>query len=139
LSDEQRAQLSGIDFVQFAQDMKREDDQQLWDLLGQATPSQVSPFFARNVVRRIRQRPARFEWIRSWLRPRRLVPVMGVAIAVIATILAVHQPVGRNPVDSPPDVIVKIDPQDYDVVADLDELLATDESNLWDDDDTQTL
>ena len=41
--------------------------------------------------------------------------------------------------DNPPDVIVKIDPQDYDVVADLDELLATDESNLWDDDDTQTL
>jgi hypothetical protein len=35
-------------------------------------------------------------------------------------------------------VIAKIDPQDYDVVADLDELLVTDESNLWDD-DTQTL
>ena len=64
---------------------------------------------------------------------------MGVAIAVIATILAVRQPVGRNQTDNPPDVIVKIDPQDYDVVADLDELLATDENNLWDDDDTQTL
>ena len=119
--------------------MKREDDQQLWDLLGQAAPRQLSPFFARNVVRRIRERPARFEWLRSWLRPRRLVPAMGVAVAVIATILAVHQPVGRNQTDNPPDVIVKIDPQDYDVVADLDELLATDESNLWDDDDTQTL
>jgi hypothetical protein len=35
-------------------------------------------------------------------------------------------------------VIVRIDPQDYDVVADLDELLATDETSLWDD-DTQTL
>jgi len=118
--------------------MKRADDQQLWDLLGQARPSQVSPFFARNVVRRIRERPSRFEWLRSWLSPRKLVPVAGVAIAVIATILAVHQPAGRNPADSPPDVIVKIDPQDYDVVADLDELLATDDTNLWDD-DTQTL
>jgi hypothetical protein len=133
-----RPQLSGIDFVQFAKEMKREDDQQLWDLLGQAKPRQLSPFFARNVVRRIRERPARFEWLRSWLSPRRLVPATGVAIAVIATILAVHQPAGRNPADSPPDVLVKIDPQDYDVVADLDELLATEDNSLWDD-DTQTL
>jgi hypothetical protein len=138
LSDAQRPQLSGIDFVQFAKEMKREDDQQLWDLLGRAEPSQLSPFFARNVVRRIRERPARFEWLRSWLSPWRLVPATGVAIAVIATILAVHQPAGRNPADNPPDVIVKIDPQDYDVVADLDELLATDDTGLWDD-DTQTL
>ena len=118
--------------------MKREDDQQLWDLLGQAKPRQLSPFFARNIVRRIREHADRFAWVRSWLSPRRFVPAAGVAIAVIATILAVHQPAGPNQVDSPPDVIVKIDPQDYDVVADLDELLATDESNLWDD-DTQTL
>jgi hypothetical protein len=118
--------------------MKREDDQQLWDLLGQAKPSQVSHFFARNVVRRIRERPARFGWFRSWLGPWRLVPAAGMAIAVIAAILALHQPAGRNPADSPPDVIVKIDPQDYDVVADLDELLTTEDTSLWDD-DTQTL
>ncbi|MEY2601813.1 MAG: hypothetical protein QOJ36_1132 [Verrucomicrobiota bacterium] len=118
--------------------MKRQDDQQLWDLLGQAKPRQLSPFFARNVVRKIRERPARFEWLRRWLSPRRLVPATAVAIAVIAAILVVHQPVGRTPADNPPDVIVKIDPQDYDVVADLDELLATDDNNLWDD-DTQTL
>jgi hypothetical protein len=138
LSDTQWPQLSGIDFVQFAKEMKRQDDQQLWDLLGQAKPRQLSPFFARNVVRKIRERPARFEWLRRWLSPRRLVPATGVAIAVIAAILVVHQPVGRTPADNPPDVIVKIDPQDYDVVADLDELLATDDNNLWDD-DTQTL
>jgi len=118
--------------------MKREDDQQLWDLLGRAPKAELSPFFTRNVVRRIRGRSARFEWLRGWLSPRRLVLATGVAIAVIATILAVHQPAGRNPADSPPDAIVKIDPQDYDVVADLDELLATDETSLWDD-DTQTL
>jgi hypothetical protein len=138
LSGALRPQLSGIDFVQFAKEMKREDDQQLWDLLGKATPSQLSPFFARNVVRRIRDRSARFGWLHSWLSPWRLVPAAGVAIAVITTILAVHQPAGRNPADSPPDVLVKIDPQDYDVVADLDELLITDDNSLWDD-DTQTL
>ena len=119
--------------------MKREDDQQLWDLLGQDRPRQLSPFFSRNVVRRIRERSAGFEWLRSWLNPWRIVPATGVAIAVIATIVAVHQPADLKQSDSPPDVIVKIDPQDYDVVADLDELLVTDENSLWDDDDTQTL
>ena len=118
--------------------MKREEDQQLWDLLGQTTQRQLSPFFARNVVRRIRQRPDRFERLRSWLTPRKLVSATGLVVAVIAVILATHQPATRNPAESAPDVIAAIDPQDYDVVADLDELLVTDESSLWDD-DTQTL
>jgi len=139
LSGTQRPQLSGIGFVQFAKEMKREDDQQLWDLLGQTTQRQLSPFFARNVVRRIREQPPdRFERLRSWLTPRKLVPVTGLVVAVIAVILATHQPATRNPADSAPDVIAAIDPQDYDVVADLDELLATDENSLWDE-DTQTL
>ncbi len=118
--------------------MKPEDDQQLWDLLGQTTQRQLSPFFARNVVRRIREQPDRFERLRSWLTPRKLVPVTGLVVAVIAVILATHQPATRNPAERAPDVIAAIDPQDYDVVADLDELLVTDESSLWDD-DTQTL
>jgi hypothetical protein len=118
--------------------MKREDDQQLWDLLGQAPPTEISPFFARNIARRIRQQRPPFGRLRSWPTPGKLVPAAGLAVAVIAAILATHQPAIRNPVDSTPDVIVKIDPQDYDVVADLDELLVTDESSLWDD-DTQTL
>jgi hypothetical protein len=118
--------------------MKREDDQQLWDLLGHASQAELSPFFARNVVRRIRERPHRFERLRSWLTPRKLVSAMGLAVAVSAAILATHYPATRNPAESAPDVIAAIDPQDYDVVADLDELLATDENNVWDD-DTQTL
>jgi hypothetical protein len=139
LSGTQRPQLSGIGFVQFAKEMKREDDQQLWDLLGQTTQRQLSPFFARNVVRRIREQPPdRFERLRSWLTLRKLVPVTGLVVAVIAVVLATHQPATRNQADSAPDVIAAIDPQDYDVVADLDELLATDENSLWDE-DTQTL
>jgi len=138
LPDARRAQLSGAWFVKFAKEMKREDDQRLWDLLGHSAQAKVSPFFARNVVRRIRERPQRFEWLRSWLTPRKLVRVTGLVVAVIAVILATHQPATRNQADSAPDVIAAIDPQDYDVVADLDELLVTDESSLWDE-DTQTL
>ena len=118
--------------------MKREDDQQLWDLLGQASEPKLSPFFARNVLRTIRQRPRLFDWAGNWLAPRKLVPVTGLAVAIIAAIVTFHHPAFRKSADSAPDVIAQIDPQDYDVVADLDELLVTDESNLWDD-DTQTL
>ena len=119
--------------------MKREDDQQLWALLGQARKVELSPFFARNVVRKIRERRQRFGWLGGWLGPGKLVPAAGLAVAIIAAILALHQPAPRSSSDSAPDVIAKIDPQDYDVIADLDELLAADESNLWDEDDTQTL
>jgi hypothetical protein len=118
--------------------MRREDDQQLWDLLGQAAKPQLSPFFARNVVRIVRQRPWRIGRLGHWLYPRRLLPAAGVAVAIIATLLVIHRPAIHKPVDGAPDAIVKIDPQDYDVVADLDELLVTDENSVWDD-DTQTL
>ncbi len=118
--------------------MKREDDQQLWDLLGQAAKPQLSPFFARNVVRAVRHRPERVGWVRGWLHPRKLVPAVGLAAAVIAAVLAIERPAVRTPLEAAPDVIASIEPQDYDVVADLDELLVTDESSLWDD-DTQTL
>jgi hypothetical protein len=120
--------------------MNREDDQQLWDLLGRARPTEVSPFFARNIVRTIRERPPRFGWLRTWLRPGKLIPATGLAIVVIAAMFMLHRPASHNlnPADETPDVVAAIDPQDYDVVADLDELMAADENNLWDD-DTQTL
>jgi hypothetical protein len=117
--------------------MKREDDQQLWDLLGQAAQPQLSPFFARNVLRRIREESGRFDWVRAWLNWRRLVPATGLAVAIIAGVIATHhQPAPQPVLESEPDVIAKIDPQDYEVVADLDELLASDENSLWDDNQT---
>ncbi len=69
---------------------------------------------------------------------RRLIPASGLAVAMaIALILAGQHPRSR-PVaaDSEPEVVAKVDPQDYEVVADLDELLAVDESSLWDDNQT---
>lgn len=118
--------------------MKREDDQQLWDLLGQASEANLSPFFARNVVRTVRQRWRRFESLRRWFTPGKLVPVAGLAVACVAALIALHRPAIQKSNAITPDVIAQIDPQDYDVVADLDELLVTDETNLWDD-DAQTL
>ena len=117
--------------------MKREDDQQLWDFLGQAAESKLSSFFARNVLRQIRQEPRWFERARGWLRLRRLVPASGLALMVIAAVIFTHNPsLRQKPAATEPDPVAKIDVQDYEVVADLDELLASDENNLWDEDST---
>ena len=47
--------------------MDRKDDNELWDILGRVPEPTLSPFFARNVVRSVRQEATRFD------RMRRLV------------------------------------------------------------------
>src|SRR5438132_7797363 len=89
------------------EEMKREDDQQLWTLLGQARQVELSPFFARNVVRKIREHRQRFKWLRGWLGPRKLVPAAGLAVAIVPAMLALHQPAPRRSSDSAADVIAR--------------------------------
>ncbi|MEY2536492.1 MAG: hypothetical protein QOG67_232 [Verrucomicrobiota bacterium] len=116
--------------------MQREDDEKLWDLLGRAAEPRISPFFARNVLRTVRADlpgpAARYPWF-SW---RRVLPATGLAAAIIAAIIVSQSSwVGHPSVDNNGDPVARIDPQDYEVVADLDELLASasDENNsLWD-------
>jgi hypothetical protein len=113
--------------------MNREDDEKLWDLLGRAPEVEFSPFFARNVLRQIREQSSWLSRVRSWFTWRRLVPISGLAAAVIGTFLFLQAPTPRQEVANEPDAIAKIDVQDYEVVADLDDLLAADETSLWDD------
>ncbi len=104
--------------------MQREDDQQLWDLLGRTAEPKLSPFFARNVLREIRPEASRFGRAQDWFSLRRLVAASAVA-ALLGMAITTYAP--RWSQKSPqrePDVVAKIDPQDFDVVADLDELLA---------------
>jgi hypothetical protein len=112
--------------------MEREDDQELWDLLGRGAEPKLSPFFARNLARRVRQVGGRSEWTLAWVSLRRLVAASAVAIVMVGMVIATHRLVPQKPLESKSDVVAKIDPQDYDVVADLDELIAVDENNLWD-------
>lgn len=114
--------------------MERDDDKQLWDLLGRNKTVPVSPFFARNVLRTIRQEPSWRQSLRKWFRLRRLVPATGFAMALIAGMLWLHRPNVQDQTGPESDPIAQIDPQDYDVVADLDNLLATEDNNPWDDD-----
>lgn len=115
--------------------MRREEDRQLWDLLGRgAPPPRVSEFFARNVVRKTRQQTSRFERLQSWLNLRRLIPATVALALVVGSIVLMEHPFARpRAVENTPEVVAKIDPQDFEVVADLDVLLASDETSLWDD------
>ena len=111
--------------------MNRDDDPKLWDLLGQAAEPKISPFFARNVLRGIRQ-PADRTTLRGWLNLRRLLPASGVAAALIAVIfLRWHTAVA--PLTGPSsDALANVDAQDSEVIADLDDLFASDDNNSLD-------
>jgi anti-sigma factor RsiW len=111
--------------------MDREDDKELWDMLGRVPEPTLSPFFARNVVRSVRQEATRFGRMRSWLSWRRLAAASAVVIVVIGMAVATHHPVSQRKATNDSDVVAKIDPQDYEVVADLDELIAWDENSVW--------
>src|SRR3954465_11391453 len=114
--------------------MRREDDARLWDLLGQASTPAASPFFARNVLRSIREQPTFVRSVARWFRMERLVPATTLAMAVIVMVFVAQAPNRTDPgLTNDSDPVAKIDPQDYEVVADLDELVASDENALWDD------
>src|SRR5438128_307611 len=112
--------------------MERQEDEKLWDLLGRSRQPEISPFFARNVVRAARSQSTTIGAIRRWFGFKALLPAAGVAVAVLVLVLN-HGPsmTERRSADEY-DPVAKVDPQDYEVVADLDELLASDESTLWD-------
>src|SRR5260370_8951579 len=104
--------------------MEPEDDKQLWNVLGRVPEPTLSPFFARNVVRQIRQKATRFERMRNWFSLRRLVAASAVAIVVVGMAIATHHPVSQTASAKDLDVVVKVVPQHYYVVAHLDELTA---------------
>jgi len=113
--------------------MEPHDDKELWDVLGRLPEPTLSPFFARNVLRKIRQKPNHFDGMRNWLSVRKLVGASAVAAVVVVLTIVTHYPGPRTTSSSESDIVAKIDPQDYDVVADLDELIAWDENNVWED------
>ena len=113
--------------------MEPQDDKELWDVLGRLPKPALSPFFARNVLREIRHKPSRFERVQNWFSLRRVVGGSAVAAVFVAVAVVTHYPGPRTTSSSESDIVAKIDPQDYDVVADLDALIAWDENSVWED------
>src|SRR5207244_12596241 len=91
----------------------------------------VPTFSGRPGRDRIRQEATRFERVWNWFSLRRLAAASAVAIPLVGMAIATHHPVSRTASANDSDVVAKIDPQDYDVVADLDELIAWDENTVW--------
>lgn len=111
--------------------MKREEDEKLWDVLGHATePAPVSPFFARNVLRKIREaqgEPAPRRWYARWL-----VPAAGVAVVVIAGLALPTQIIQQTHSNPRSDFVAMSEAADNDLMADLDDLMGSDEGNALD-------
>ena len=69
--------------------MNREEDPQLWDLLGRSKGAAPSPFLSRNVVRAVRTEIPERDGLSGWFNLRRLIPAFSAAAAVA---IAVHLP-----------------------------------------------
>ena len=111
--------------------MNRKEDEKLWDLLGRATEPAVSPFFARNVMRKLREAQGESEPRRGWYL-RWLVPAAGVAVVIIAGLALPTQLIKQHRSNSRPDIVSFSDSQDSDLMADLDDLMGSDDSSLED-------
>lgn len=108
--------------------MNRDDDPKLWDLLGQTEEPKISPFFARNVLREIRESDDQAT-SRAWLNPRRWIPAAATAGLIAVVFLRLHTAPLTDPSS---DALANVDAQDSEVIADLDDLFASDDSNSLD-------
>ena len=110
--------------------MNTEDHDDLWCLLGKAKAPAASPFFSRNVLRAIRKGAPEKRGIFGWLRARWQFAAVGacsVLVAGFALVPHTDQP------DKTTMLFAKEVSQstDYQVISNLDELLASEESSVW--------
>lgn len=106
--------------------MNRDEDPQLWDLLGRAKSTTPSPFFARNVVRAVRAQSGNREGF-AWFRLRRLIPALSTVVAVVVTAFTFQVLHHQN--QAPQAGLASAEIQDADLVADLDVLVNDDDSD----------
>ena len=109
--------------------MNREEDEKLWDLLGRASEPAASPFFARNVLRKIREAQGESSprhWYVRWL-----VPAAGVAVVIIAGLALPTQVIKQQRSNS--EVVAIADSQDSELMADLEDLMGSDDSSALED------
>jgi hypothetical protein len=113
--------------------MNREDDQQLWDLLGKSEAPEASPFFARNVLRAIRATESLGPRWSHWLRARVLIPSSAVAAAVVAALISLHSPTVQKPSRGGGlRSIAQSEAEDADLAADIDDLIGGDDDTAAD-------
>jgi hypothetical protein len=112
--------------------MNREEDPQLWDLLGRSKGATPSPFFARNVVRAVRAETPEKHGLMAWFNLGRLVPALSAAVVLAIAGFTFQMLHHRH--SSPQRGFTAVEVQDSEVAADLDLLASND-----DDDETSLL
>jgi len=122
------------------QGFERDDqDQALWDLLGRASKPGPSPFFTRNVLREIRNQPQRrgiFALFGTWTAGnlRRGVLALSAATALVLAMGSLgwlpffNEGIGGVALAESAESTEKTD---YEVIVNLDELLAYQETSVW--------
>ena len=118
-----------------------EEQDDLWQLLGNAKKPSVSPFFASNVLREIRStRPEKaglLAWLRMQWRPVLLSGAAAVLLAMNAAQIFSKHEVGETPAPQPSVAVTTQGKNDYEIIKNLDELLAYEEHSIWLDDPKQ--
>jgi hypothetical protein len=111
--------------------MNTEEHDELWRLLGKAKKTEVSPFFARNVLREIRaQQPARSGIFARVFRQWRVAALTLSAITLLGVGFAPSF-FRKPPVVTAPQLLAQQTAPDYDAINHLDELLAYEETSVW--------
>jgi hypothetical protein len=110
--------------------MKDPEHDDLWTLLGHARSSEPSPFFAAKVLGAVRQsKEKRRAFWRNWLRFG-LPGAAAGAFAVFLTFFSTPHSHSRKP-ESTPVMMAQMDPNDVEVIENLDYNLASQESSVW--------
>src|SRR6266508_42620 len=102
--------------------MDHDEHDELWQLLGKAKEPRVSAFFARNVLRAVRQQRQEKPGIFAWLRGPWRVATAGAFALLLATVAVLRQPAPQNEQMTLLAQQVSSSP-DYNVISHLDELL----------------
>ena len=123
--------------------MNADDNDKLWELLGKTRQPNVSPFFARNVLRAIRQeedaRPVRslrrgfLYRLHRWTWQLAIAGTCAIAALITVAPTALVRRHHVAPVETGFARQIVGNP-DYETIKHLDELVADEESSLWLDD-----
>ena len=109
--------------------MNTEEHDELWDLLGKAKETKVSPYFSRNVLRTLREAHQERPQFLAWLRAQwKVVTISTCALAIIAGVVVQRE--------ARPDPLLVLADQvsaspDYQVISHLDELLDSEHNSVW--------
>jgi hypothetical protein len=101
-----------------------------WKLLGKGPAPEPPPFFAAKVMRQIAamERPAPAPWWIRWARSP-VAPALAAAAVVLLVVLGLPAPAPSPLADASPAPSLSAD--DLEIIADLDQLIAYEESATW--------